>query len=341
MLKKLIIPIVILIIFVIAALSWWFTGQKEEAGPQTSGLPMKVARSYWPGQYSTEIADKKGWFQEAGLNVELIDTNPDYFASLQDMVDGKMDTNSFSLFDLITFKLQGADLVMVVNTASSFGANSIVARQDIKTTLDLKGKRIGVSKNTYLEYILSIVLGGNQLTLDDVIAVNMPAEKAAEEFIKGTVDAIVTWEPFVTEALQKGRGHKLFDTSEIPGILTEGLAFHRSFIEERPGDVQAFVHVWHKTIQFIKENPSEAFGIIAKIYNKTPDEVQAFAQSSRIYGLRENVTAFTYGAGFESLHGTARQINNFIIRQGITNKQLDSTKFLDARFIRAIKWDVR
>lgn len=80
--------------------------------------------------------------------MELIDINPDYFASLQDMVDGKMDSNNFALFDLMTFNLQGADLEMVVNTANSFGAESIISRQGIETIPDLRGKRIGVSKKT-------------------------------------------------------------------------------------------------------------------------------------------------------------------------------------------------
>ena len=136
---------------------------------------------------------------------------------------------------------------------------------------------------------------------------------------------------------EKANGRKLFDTSEIPGISPNGQTFHRSFIEERPEDVQVYVNVWHKTTQFIKENPKEAFGIIADIYKVTLGEVQAFAQVDKILYLRDNLTAFSYGAGFESLHGTARQINNFMIKEGMIDKQLDSTEFLDARFIRTLK----
>jgi ABC-type nitrate/sulfonate/bicarbonate transport system substrate-binding protein len=61
-----------------------------ENTPQPSGEVMKVAKYYWPGMYWVEIAESKGWFREAGLNVELIDTNPDYFQSLQDTADGKI-----------------------------------------------------------------------------------------------------------------------------------------------------------------------------------------------------------------------------------------------------------
>lgn len=86
----------------------------------------------------------------------------------------------------------------------------------------------------------------------------------------------------------------------------------------------------------MKENPKEAFGIIAKIYGQTPGEVQAFVQMDKILDLRDNSVSFSFGSGFESVHGTARRINNFLIETGVTDKQLDSTDFLDARFLRTI-----
>ena len=86
----------------------------------------------------------------------------------------------------------------------------------------------------------------------------------------------------------------------------------------------------------MQENPREAFGIIAQINKQTPGDVQAFTQQDKILDLRENIVAFSFGSGFESLHGTARKINNFMIERGITDKQLDSTEFIDARFIRSL-----
>jgi len=337
MFKKLILPIVILVVLIIAGLIWWQSGPEPPKGPKTTGLPMKIARYYWPGEYWIEIADKKGWFKEAGLNVEIIDTNPDYFASIKDMVAGRMDMNNFYLFDFISFIAKGSALVMVINSDTSFGVDAIVAKQEIENIQGLKGKTIATTKGTYLEYILGMALNRSNLTLDDVVIVDMPGETVAEEFIKGTVDAIVTWEPEVSKAIEKGSGRKLFDTSEIPGISPNGGVFHRSFIEKRPGDVQAFVNVWHKTTKFIKENPKEAFSIIAGIYKKTPGEVQALAQIDKILDLQDNLIAFSYSTGFESLHGAAYKINDFMLKKGITDKQLDSLEFLDDQFIRALQ----
>lgn len=331
--KKLIVPTFLFFIALITLACWQLT-PKEKPGFNLTGLPMKISVNYWPGQYWISIAHKKGWFKQAKLNVELIEAKKDYFASLQEMVDGKIDGNNFSLFDLIKFNIKGSDLVMIFQADDSFGGDVIVAKSSLKTIQDLKGKKIGVTQNTYLEYILDIVLEKKQVGLNEVKIVDMLGEKASDAFIKGTVDAIVTWEPVVTTAIKKGHGHKLFDTSEIPGISPSGFAFHRSFIEARTGDVHAFVEVWNKTINFIKENPKEAFGIIAEAYKTTPREAQAFAQTIRIQNLQENLTAFTFAAGFHSLHGVSRKINNFMIKKKETINQLDSTKFIESLFIR-------
>ena len=59
-----------------------------ESPAATSAKPIRVAGLYWPGRFWADIAHSKGWFKEAGLNVEWVDTNPDYFASLEDPAAG-------------------------------------------------------------------------------------------------------------------------------------------------------------------------------------------------------------------------------------------------------------
>ncbi|MDM8549661.1 ABC transporter substrate-binding protein [Desulfobacterales bacterium HSG2] len=332
--KKTLIPIIVFAFFV-AVVVWDQTGQKREERPKTTGKRMKVAKSYWPGLYWVAIADRKGWFEEAGLNVEVIDIYPDFIKSMNDMAEGKMDVSEFVLFDFMKFKLRGFDLVAVINNDISF-ADAIVAKSGIESIAGLKGKRVGLQKESFQEFMLSMVLEGNKLKPDDVIMAETQAEDT-EPFLRGAVDAIITWEPHVSEAVKKGNGRIIFNSSEIFGLIPDIIAFHRKFIKERPEDVQAFVKVWHKSTEFIKQNPGEAFGIIAGIYNKTPDEVQAFTRHVRILDMRDNRASFSFAAGFESLHGTARKISNFMIKKGMTKKRLDSTEFLDGRFIRRLR----
>jgi NitT/TauT family transport system substrate-binding protein len=248
-----------------------------------------------------------------------------------------MEGNSFSLFDLIGYCVKGADLVVVSKTDSSFGIDGIVAKKGIKNIRDLKGKRVGIAQHTYAEYLLDVVLEHNRLAPEDVVKVEVVVEEASKLLLQGKVDAVVSWEPYLTQAVNKAGGRMLFDTSEIPGLNYGIDVFHRSFIEERPGDVQAYLNVWHKTTRFIKEYPEEAFTIIAEIYDTSPEEVRAIAQIDRISDLHYNMTSFSYAAGLASFHGSSRKMNNFIIRKGITKQRVDTTRIIDTRFVRALK----
>jgi NitT/TauT family transport system substrate-binding protein len=307
-----------------------------EETPKTSGEVMKVAYEFWPGTYWVQIADEKDWFKDAGLNVELsFNANNDFVASEQALAAGEIDANQLVLYDLIKFRLEGKDLVTVIASDHSFGGDQIIAQGGVADVASLKGKRIGVNQDSFQEFFLAIALQKNGLTLDDVITIQATAEDVGK-FINGEVDALVTWEPHASEAKEKG-GRSIFDSSQVPGLIYVGLTFHRSFIEQRPQDVQAYVNVWHKTTEFIKEHPEEAFQIIADIYDVPVGDVQAFTQQDKILDLADNKISFSYAAGFESLHGTARQINDFMIEKGITDKKLDTLDFIDARFIRNVE----
>jgi NitT/TauT family transport system substrate-binding protein len=296
-----------------------------------------VAAFYWPGTYWIGIAAAKGWFREAGLNVQLVDCNADYSGSEKDLVEGRLDSNTFVLFDLLDYIAQGAVLVGIINADYSAGSEKLIARAGIEQIGDLKGKKIGVPHNSYLRYVLEVAIGRVGLKPQDVQIVDLQPEKVTEALIGGKVDAILTFEPSATQGLDAIKGHDLFDTSEVPGLSPKVIVFQRKFIEERPGDVAAFVKVWQRTTTFLKAHPDEAFGIIAALDKKTPEEVRQFAKVDKILDLRDNELAFSFAAGFDSLHGAVRQMNDFMIARGMTAKKLDSGQFLEGSFLEALK----
>lgn len=299
--------------------------------------PMRVATYYWPGMYWADVAKAKGWVTEAGLDVTFVDTNRDYIGSFKDVIDGRLDTQDFPLFDLIAHNARGADLVMVINTDFSNGADAIVGGPGVASIAALKGKRVGVARGTYHEYILNVVLQREGLSVADVQIIDILAEKAVDELTQRRCDAVVAWEPYASEAIEKSGGHRLFDSSHIPGLCPFGYAFRRKFLNERPDDVQKFVQVWARAVQFIVQNPDEAFAMVARENRKTVAEVRELAEMDKILGLRESKRAFAHDAGFESLHGTARVINGFLLEQGLASRRLDSAEFLDARFLNQLK----
>jgi NitT/TauT family transport system substrate-binding protein len=299
--------------------------------------PLRIAGYYWAGSFWVDIANEKGWFKEAGLPVTIVDTNQDYFASFADLVEGRLDVDDLTLFDVMLLNAKGGDLACIATTDQSAGADGIVARAGIDTLAALKGKRIGGGKGTYVEYMLSIVLGREGVAMGDFTLVDMPGEKAHERLAAGDVDAVVTWEPALTKAVEKAHGHKLWDSTIIPGLSPSVLATRASLVRERPEDLQKLLDVWQRGSEFIQQHPEEAFAIVARTNKKTLAEVRQFAAGVRLLDRRANLVAFSYGAGFDSLHGSARMMNDFLVKEKLAPKPIDSIALLNDSFLKAMK----
>jgi NitT/TauT family transport system substrate-binding protein len=315
---------------------WKWQGNKEEK-QQLSRVTIRAARNYWPGQFWKEIAAKKGWFEEAGLKVELIDTNPDYVGSLQKLVDREMDENAFTPYDFVLQNTEGANLVAVTEPDISFGIDRLIAMPSINSVSDLRGKRVGVSKGTYTEFLLNVALEREGMTLNDVQLVEVAIENAESALKSGKAVAVFTYDPYSSDAIKNVGAQKIFDTSEVPGLNPSLDVFTKEFVEKYPDVVQAYVKVWHKTTQYILDNPEEATAIIGEIYSVEPSEVVAYMEGDKILTLDDNISGFAYTAGYDSLHGNFRRVNQFLIDNDQTEKKLDSVDFIDNTFIQALQ----
>ena len=81
----------------------------------------------------------------------------------------------------------------------SYGGDGIVAKKEIKTVKDLKGKTVAAQLGAGASYFwLNYVLAQNGLKLSDIQAVDMKAGDAGAAFVAGKIDAAVTWEPWLS-----------------------------------------------------------------------------------------------------------------------------------------------
>lgn len=86
----------------------------------------------------------------------------------------------------------------------------------IKSVVDLKGKKVGVTKGTASEYFLSSLLAIEGLTIKDVELYHYKPELLTNAFINNEVDAIVPWEPFAFDATQLlNEQIKIIDTKNL------------------------------------------------------------------------------------------------------------------------------
>src|SRR5688572_32265668 len=107
---------------------------------RAAAAPLKVAYSDWPGWTAFAIAAEKGWFKDAGVDVELLWF--EYGPSMEAFTAGKVDAVMVTNGDALVTGATGGKNVMILVTDYSNGNDMVVAKPGIGSLKDLKGKKI-------------------------------------------------------------------------------------------------------------------------------------------------------------------------------------------------------
>jgi NitT/TauT family transport system substrate-binding protein len=308
----------------------------QTAPAPLSSEPIRIASYVWPGSFWIDVAHDKGWFREAGLNVERVDVNQKYFSSMEQVNSGKLHAMGFTQYDLVRHVAAGNDLAGIIAIDYSETAEALIAKPGIRRLQDLRGKKVALHRGTYLEYLLSVVAQRDHLDLQEITLVDRSGDEAIADFLAGRVDAVLAWEPYVSEAKNAG-GVQIFSAGDFPGLTYSVFTLRRDFIQAHPREVDALVKVWHRTERFIRNHPDEACDIVARVAKEPLPYVKGLLGADRVLDITDNRRAFSYAAGFESLHGSWRRMNDFMLDRGLVSRRVDSPAHLDSRFIRALQ----
>src|SRR5258708_14160163 len=104
--------------------------------------PLKVAYSDWPGWVVLDIAAKKDWFKQEGLDVQLMWY--DYAPSMDAFSTGKADAVCMTIGDALVTGSPGKPSVATIITTSSSGNDTVGANPGIASLKNLNRNNIGV-----------------------------------------------------------------------------------------------------------------------------------------------------------------------------------------------------
>ena len=169
-------------------------------------------------------------------------------------------------------KTSGAVRLAALNTA---GVLYILENGDsIKSVADLKGKTIyAVGQGSNPEYVLRFILSQNGIDPDkDAELIFMDSAELTTRAATGEIGVCMLPVPAVTTVLMKNKSmrtaldlSKEWDSLNTSGILTMGCIVVRSdFAKNHPIEVMAFLDEYGSSINFTKQNPSQAAQLCAK-----------------------------------------------------------------------------
>ncbi len=299
---------------------------------------LKVAYSDWPGWTAWEIAIQKGWFKEAGVDVEFVWM--EYGPSMEAFQAGKVDAVTVTNGDQLVMGAAGKASKGIILTDYSNGNDMIVGKPGINSIKDLKGKKVGLELGLVEHLLLLKALEANGLKESDVTIVAVPTNDTPQTLASGQVDAIGAWYPVSGQALELVPGSKpLFTSKEAPGLIYDFTVVATESLGKRKADWQKIAAVWPKVTAYLADPKTRDDGIkiMAARVNVPAEKYAKAMPGTFILDLAGNLKHFTKADGLESVYGSSKIAHAFNLANKVYDKPLNYEDFIDPSFVLSLK----
>lgn len=252
-------------------------------GNAESLTKVKVALSAFQDVESIHVGIEKGFYKEAGI--EPVIQNTDWPGSNELLMSGHVDLGTSSDADIVLQNARGVDTTLAFplyyfaggglmfdpkkhawKTLDDFkGQGGGDLKAAIKKTLEqAKGAKVGVSSGggEYASFIQMLTVAS--LNPADYQIVDLAQEDLPPALLSGSIDIMIAGIPQRLAVLKQGYA-TLMDQTSLPDTVVHcGFGASRAWIDKNPELAVRFQKVIFKTLDFIKNNPDEGFGIISK-----------------------------------------------------------------------------
>lgn len=304
--------------------------QAIPATPEAGAI--KMAIEPWLGYGQWHIAAKKGLFAANGLSeVEIVNFNTDADLNAA-LAAGQVQCGNIATHTAMAFAAAGLPIKIIALLDVSMTADAMITDGSIASVADLKGKQVAFEEGTTSHILLNYALAQNGMTLDDVQKVPMPASDAGSALIAGKVPVAVTYEPYLTLAMQQNEKVKmLYSAGENPGLISDVFVVREDFLAEKPGQVLALLRAWDAAVADYKADTAGGRAIISEAVGAKPEELATAFDGVTYFTVPENKTQLTG----DFVNKVVPEVKAAATSAGLLTKDIDLAKLIDARFVEA------
>ena len=170
---------------------------------------------------------------------------------------------------------------------------------------------------------------------DDIEIVSTSSENAMELFIKGEVDAAFTYEPFLSNAANAGKGRIALTTDENMNYNDCLLARDES-LDKRKDDYAKLIKAWYKAQDFVRKNPEKAYRIMSSKENMTSKEFKEYYEKFTFFSFDENKKIFFSNRIEAELY----ELEIFMLESDLINVEVDVKTLYNSSIVEGIKGDL-
>jgi NitT/TauT family transport system substrate-binding protein len=306
----------IILILIVAALPSVLTAPALAQEPGSKGSPIVIGTvrffGFLPAYKIPEILAKDGLF---AVNVEF----PSATERLEAVAAGYTHFSYAGLTASTILRTKGKSIVVLSSTNDK--GRALMAKPELKSVADLKGKTVAVTYGSieHMSLLAELVKAG----LDpkrDVKILNMPAYDQPIAYNSGSIDAFMAFEPWAQFGLKKFGAKLLTYPYDNPlGTIDSGIESTEEFVAKYPAMTKAVIKAHVQAVQWYRQNPEEIIKSGVERY-KVPEEVMRAAM--------DNV-ALSYDIKVDNLKALAK----FLKELGYIDREPEWEKFVNTRFL--------
>ena len=293
--------------------------------------PLTIASSPWPGYEPLYLARDLGYFKKNKIKVFEL---PSSDITMESFRNGSTDLASLTLDETLELIHDGVKLRILLIMDISNGGDAVMAKPEIKKLSDIKGKNISIVNIPLGLYVLNRLIDKAGLKREDVNVFPMADVRQVQFYKQGKADVVVTYDPTKTQ-LEKLGLHVLFDSSDIPNEIFDILVVQEDVYKKRFKEVCAVGKQWFKTLEYIKDNNTEAAKQMGKRLGVSHTEFNKMMEGLIVPSLKENEELLA-GENPGIILPAENLVNIMLTEKQLTHHS-DIKMALDKNFIACVK----
>jgi NitT/TauT family transport system substrate-binding protein len=243
---------------------------------QAPPLPVAIGISGSIFPLPLALAHEKNFYADEGLEAEIKVYGSGKLA-LQALFKNEVAFSTTADAAIVKAGFERDDFVVLSTFIRSYTHCKILARSDrgIERIEDLVGKKIGVAMGTTGEFYLHMLLTEHRMKIESITVKDIQTPALMEALISGKVDAVSTWEPWITEMHDTMAGRVKVFTNENVLRNTFNLVSMRN-----PADPDHFekaeriIRAISRAVIFAREHPAKAKAIMSQRLAMSPDTLE-------------------------------------------------------------------
>lgn len=293
---------------------------------------LKVGICPWPGYEPIVLGVEKGFYENIDVRIVRYATPSESFRALR---DGIVDVAGFTADEVLHYAEVRDKPKMFLVLDISNGADAIVASKEIKSIEDLKGKRVYVESTALGNYLIKRSMDfAENITISDIDVSTVELGKHLKDFKDGKVDALVTFEPYLTQLVDEG-AHVIFDSKQIPQEIVDVLVTNNETLVNKEEVLRSLIDGWYKTLEYINSNKKRAMAEMAEYEYISEKEFEAAYDKLIIPSKEETIHML------ETENGTFKtalhRLSELMFEKGSLNSEVDTTTLVEASLVKESK----